>query len=86
VFCGCFEDSSWEWLLCSDKSIVKSSGIEYCNTFVKKVLVLLLPILFCPSIVLVLASIVSKPESQSVKPDGQKLTKKLITNSLISLF
>ena len=32
------------------KKIVKSIGIEYCNTFVKKVLVLLLPILFCPSI------------------------------------
>ena len=60
VFCGCFEDSSWEWFLCSKKSIVKSIGIEYCNTFVKKVLVLLLPILFCPSICIAIGNILGK--------------------------
>jgi len=50
VFCGCFEDSSWEWFLCSDKSIAKSIGIGYCNTFVKKSIGIAIAILFCPSI------------------------------------
>jgi len=44
VFCGCFEDSYWEWFLCSDKIIVKSIaillwksiGIAIANTFLPK--------------------------------------------------
>ena len=50
VFCGYFEDSSWEWFLCSDKSIVKSIGIEYCNTFVKKSIGIAIANTFFPSI------------------------------------
>ena len=65
VFCGCFEDSSWGWFLCSYKSIVKSIGIEYCNTFVKKYWYCYCQYFFAQVVVLVLAillgSIVNKP-------------------------